>query len=95
MPMSIALAWIAGSDGEEIVVSPLRGLVRSRRRGTGWVVDIVTLRGRRHRITLDKGDIAPNDLGEGITQTLGGDLTVDGIRATGATVGVETRGWPL
>jgi hypothetical protein len=94
-PMPVAFAWLGSGAGDELVISPLNGLVRHRRRGTGWVISVASLRGRRHSLVLDKGIAAANDLGEGIIQTLRGNLTVDGIAAATATVGVETRGWPL
>ena len=94
-PMPVAFAWLGSDAGDELVISPLNGLIRHRRRGTGWAVSVATLGGHRHSLVLDKGIAAANDLGEGITQTLRGNLTVDGIAAAPATVGVETRGWPL
>jgi hypothetical protein len=95
LPFALAFAWIADADGAELVVSGMRGLIRHRRRGSAWEIDLVSLRGRRHRIVVEGGTAAPNDLGEGITQTLLGNLVVDGVSASAATVGVETRGWPF
>jgi hypothetical protein len=95
LPLTLAFVWIARRDGEEMIVSGMRGLVRHRRRGLAWEVDAISLRGRRHRIVIDGGLVAPNDLGEGITQTLFGNLVVDGLPAEAQTVGVETRGWPF
>jgi hypothetical protein len=94
-PMPVAFAWLGSGTGDELVISPLNGLIRHRRRGTGWAVSVVNLRGHRHSLVLDRGMAAANDLGEGITQTLRGNLIVDGIAASPATVGVETRAWPL
>jgi len=50
--------------------------------------------GRQHRITCRAGT-SYNDLGEGIRQTLLGELTLDGSTAIAGTVGIEARGWPL
>jgi hypothetical protein len=93
LPLTFAFLWIARADGDEAIVSGTRGLVRHRRRGARWEIDAISLRGRRHRVVVNGGTVAPNDLGEGITQTLLGSLDVDGLRADEGTVGVETRGW--
>jgi hypothetical protein len=95
LPLTVAFVWIARTGGEELIVSGMRGLVRHRRRGGRWEVDTISLRGRRHRLAIDAGSVAPNDLGEGITQTLLGNLVIDGVPADAGTVGVETRGWPF
>jgi hypothetical protein len=93
IPLTFAFVWISTADRHEAIVSGTRGLVRHRRRGARWEIDAISLRGRRHRIVVDGGTVVPNDLGEGITQTLLGNLEVDGLPADGQTVGVETRGW--
>ena len=83
----------ADRDGARFVISPLTGLVSASVRG-----DEVRLRalspGRSFRISATSPAAGRNDLGEGITQTLVGDLVIDGVRSVGSA-GVETRGWPL
>ena len=41
------------------------------------------------------GSVQANDIGEGIVQTMHGDVSLDGSRAVSGTVGLEARGWPL
>jgi hypothetical protein len=93
IPLTFGFVWISRADRHEVIVSGTRGLVRHRRRGARWEIDAISVRGRRHRLVIDGGTVVPNDLGEGITQTLLGNLDVDGVSADGQTVGVETRGW--
>lgn len=95
LPMPTAYAWTTDGRRPELTISPLTGIVRLRRMGTDSVVDVRRLDGRRHRIVCRVSAAKPNDLGDGIRQTLLGDLTLDGRRAVAGTVGIESRGWPL
>ena len=94
MPSPIAYVWVTDGGRSELTVSPLNGLVRQRRDGDTISIDVGRWNGRRHRITCRAGP-TQNDLGEGIRQTLFGELTLDGRSAVPETVGIETRGWPL
>jgi hypothetical protein len=94
MPMATAYFWTTDGQRPELTISPFTGIIRQRRSGENIVVDVRRLDGRRHRIDCRAaGEI--NDVGEGIHQTLLGDLVLDGRRATAGTVGIESRGWPL
>jgi hypothetical protein len=94
MATPIAYVWITDGRRSELTISPLNGLVRQRRDGGTISIDVRRWNGRRHRITCRAGT-SQNDLGEGIRQTLSGELTLDGVSAVAGAVGVETRGWPL
>jgi len=94
MPTPISYVWITDGGRSELTVSPLNGLVRKRRDGDTIAIDVRRWNGQRHRITCRAGT-SQNDLGEGIRQTLLGELTLDGLSAVAGTVGIETRGWPL
>jgi hypothetical protein len=84
-------AYSADREGARYVISPLTGLVRSGVHG-----DEVGLRavapGRSFQISARSPRATRNDLGQGITQTLLGDVAVDGRMSTGRG-GIETRGW--
>ena len=72
------------------------GVTRSRSRDVpgGIAIDSVRLGGPRHRVVATWGSVLPNDVGEGIVQTMHADAEIDGHHATPATVGLETRAWP-
>ena len=93
MPGPIGLLWTRGGGQEDLVVSPVNGLVRARRLGAGFQLVARRIGGPRHEVVATWGQPSANDLGEGIIQTLHGDCTVDGAPAAAATVGVETRAW--
>jgi hypothetical protein len=95
LPMPTAYAWTTDGGRPELTISPLTGIVRLRRMGTDAVVDVRRLDGRRHRIVCRVGAVPVNDLGDGIRQTILGDLTLDEQRAVAETIGIESRGWPL
>jgi hypothetical protein len=95
VPTEISYVWLCDETGEELIVSPLNGIITTRHVGSSWIVRAVGMRGRRHTIVLDAGTARANDLGESISQTLRGRLSVDGVEAIAGTVGVETRNWQL
>jgi len=95
LPMPTAYAWTTDGMRPELTISPLTGIIRRRRTGTDTVVDVRRLDGRRHRIVCRVSADKLNDLGDGIRQTILGDLTLDEQRAVAETVGIESRGWPL
>ncbi len=95
-PLPLAAAYVWSTDGtrSDMVVSGLNGIVRTRRVPGGFALDSLRLGGPRHRLVATWGPITPNDLGEGIRQTLSADVTIDGVPAVSGTVGLETRDWP-
>ncbi len=91
--MEMGYLYAADPRHARLVISPLNGLV------SGSVHDgVVSLRARgidgEVRVRARTPAAARNDLGEEITQTLLGDLEIDGENSVGIA-GVETRGWPL
>jgi hypothetical protein len=94
LPLAAAYVWTTDGTRQDLVVSPLNGVVRARRIPGGFALDAVRIGGPRHRVVATWGGTPTNDLGEGIRQTLHADLTIDGAAATSGTVGLETRGWP-
>ena len=94
MPLEAAYVWSTDGTRSDLVVSGLNGIVRTRQIPGGFALDSLRLGGPRHRLVATWGPIPPNDLGEGIRQTLSADVTIDGVAAVSGTVGLETRDWP-
>ena len=95
VPAPLPISWLWVSDGRRRteVLSGVNALVRVhpeprrielRSRGLGG----------SHRLVAGWGSAPPNDIGEGIVQTMHGDLELDGFRAVPGTVGLEVRGYP-
>lgn len=93
-PMTLGYLWSTDGERTDLTVSTLNGLVRSRAVPGGIQIDSLRLGGPRHRVVATWGTVLPNDIGEGIVQTMHADAVIDGHRATPATVGLETRAWP-
>ena len=93
-PLAISFLWTTDGLRKEEIVSAVTGIIRARVTETG--VEIAGRRvGRpRHRIVARWGHVQPNDLGEGIFQTMCADLEVDGAAAVPGSVGLEVRGYP-
>jgi hypothetical protein len=94
LPYPIPLGFIWTTDGShpDFVVSTVNGIVRSRATDGGFSITAQRLGGRRHHVTATWGPTPPNDIGDGITQTMHASLTIDGKRAVDGTVGLEARG---
>ena len=92
--MPVSLLWTTDGERHEEVASAVNGILRARITEDGIHIDGQRLGGPRHRVVAKWGDIAPNDLGEGIIQTMHADLTLDGLRSVPRTVGLEVRGYP-
>ena len=75
-------------------MSAVNGIIRARVTESGVNIDGRRLGRPRHRIVATWGEVPPNDLGEGIVQTMHADLAVDGISAVPGSVGLEVRGYP-
>lgn len=93
-PVPLSFLWTADGDRLDLVVSTFNGLVRSRPVEGGIAIDAQRLGRPRHRVAATWGSVQANDIGEGIVQTMHGDVSLDGFRAVRGTVGLETRGWP-
>jgi hypothetical protein len=93
-PIPVSVLWTTDGNRHEEIASAVNGVIRTRVSSAGVVIDGQRLGGRRHRVEASWGDVGPNDLGEGIVQTMLADLTLDGIRAATGTVGLEVRGYP-
>lgn len=95
-PYPVTLGYLWSTDGEraDLTVSTINGLIRCRPLPGGIAIDSVRLGGPRHRVEATWGSVLPNDIGEGIVQTMHADTVIDGHHATPATVGLETRAWP-
>jgi hypothetical protein len=96
LPYPLPASWLWTSDGRrtEAVVSGVNGIIRTRVTAEGVEVSTRSLSGRRHRVTARWGTTRPNDIGEGIVQTMHADLVIDGARAVAKSVGLEVRGYP-
>lgn len=96
VPYPVPLGFVWTSDGEraDFVVSTVNGIVRSRAIDGGIAIVGQRIGGRRHRVQATWGPIAPNDIGDGIIQTMHASLTIDGVDAFEGTVGLEARAWP-
>jgi hypothetical protein len=93
-PVTLGYVWSTDGRRADLTVSTINGLVRAHPIRGGIAIDSVRLGGPRHRIAATWGDVLPNDIGEGILQTMHADVVVDGHRGVPATAGLETRAWP-
>ena len=93
-PVPISILWTTDGLRDEEIASAVNGIIRSRVTENGVTIDGWRLGGPRHRIVATWGEVAPNDLGEGIVQTMHADLTFDEMPAVPGSVGLEVRGYP-
>jgi hypothetical protein len=93
-PIPLSFLWTTDGRRSDLTVSTINGLIRTRPAPGGIAIDAARLGGPRHRVVATWGDAGANDVGEGILQTMLGDVTVDGVRAVSGTTGVEMRAWP-
>jgi hypothetical protein len=93
-PLPVSLLWTIDGDRRRELVSAVNAMVRVRADRSTVSVDARGILGARHRLVASWGDVTPNDIGEGIIQTMHADLTVDGVSANRGTVGLEVRGYP-
>jgi len=93
-PISLGFLWSADRHRSDLTISTINGVVRARPVAGGIAIDTVRIGGPRHHVVATWGDVRPNDIGEGIVQTMHADLTIDGHRANPTSVGLETRAWP-
>jgi hypothetical protein len=93
-PVTVGYLWTTDGERADLTVSTVNGLVTARPVRNGIAIESVRLGGPRHRVVATWGDVVPNDIGEGIVQTMHADLVIDGHRAVQATAGLETRAWP-
>ena len=91
LPFPVGYLWTTDSQGPELTVFPLSGLIRQRRVGDTVMIGALRIDGRRLRVICGAPATAFNDLGEGIRQTLMADLVYDGQRAVPGRVGLEFR----
>lgn len=94
MPMPVSLLWSTDGGRREELVSGVNAVIQTKVVPTAVTIEARGVLGKRHRLVASWGDIEPNDLGEGIVQTMHADLTFDDLRASLGTVGLEVRGYP-
>ena len=92
-PLPIARLWLSDGRHRTEIASGVNALVRVRPEQRRIVLQGRSLRGA-HQLVASWGTVPPNDIGEGILQTMHGDLELDGVRAVPGTVGLEVRGYP-
>ena len=92
MPNGVGYLWWTDGERSHFTLSPVTGLLRHSRNGDGVTINALGIGNGRHRIRASAPPDALNDLGEGIRQTLLGDLEFDGHRAVHGRVGLEFRG---
>jgi hypothetical protein len=93
-PIPVSLLWTIDGDRREELVSAVNAIVRVKSDRSKVAIDARGILGARHRLVASWGDVTPNDVGEGIIQTMHADLSIDGMKATAGTVGLEVRGYP-
>ena len=93
-PLPVSLLWTIDGDRREELVSAVNAVIRVKADRSTVSVEARGILGARHRLVASWGDVTPNDIGEGIIQTMHADLAVDGVQATSGTVGLEVRGYP-
>jgi hypothetical protein len=94
MPLPVSILWTTYLDRREELVHGVNAIIRVRPLARTITVDARGVVGQRHRLMATWTDVAPNDLGEGIIQTMHADLTIDDMQAVPGTVGLEVRGYP-
>jgi hypothetical protein len=94
MPLPVSILWTTERDRREELVHGVNAIIRVRPLADAIAVDARGVLGQRHRLVATWTDVAPNDLGEGIIQTMHADLTIDDMQAVPGTVGLEVRGYP-
>jgi len=94
MPLPVSILWTTDQDRCEELVHGVNAIMRVHPLAGAVTVDARGVVGARHRLVATWADVAPNDLGEGIIQTMHGDLTIDDMQAVPGTVGLEVRGYP-
>jgi hypothetical protein len=94
MPVPVSLLWTIDDGWREELVSGVNAVIQTRVTPTAVTVEARGILGARHRLVANWTDIEPNDLGEGIVQTMHADLTFDDLKAVPGTVGLEVRGYP-
>jgi len=94
IPMPLSILWTTDGTSRERLISGINAVARAKVTATGVSLDALGITGRRHRMLATWGPVAPNDIGEGIIQTMHADLSFDGLRAVPGTVGLEVRGYP-
>lgn len=93
MPTAVSILWTTDSGRREELVGNVNAMIGVRPLASGVTIDARGI-GKRHRLTASWGEVPPNDIGEGIIQTMHGDLTFDDLEAVPGTVGLEVRGYP-
>ena len=93
-PVPVSFLWMTDGSRHEEVVAAVNGTIRAKMTQTGVTIDGRRLSGPRHHVVATWGEVRPNDLGEGIVQTMCADLTLDGVSAVPGSVGLEVRGYP-
>ena len=93
MPTPASLLWTTDVGRREELVGNVNAIIGVKPLASAVTIDARGI-GKRHRLTASWGDVPPNDIGEGIIQTMHGDLTFDDLHAVPGTVGLEVRGYP-
>jgi len=93
-PLPIGYLWSTDGTRSDMTISGVNGLVRARSVSGGIAIDSVGIGRPRHRAIASWGADRPNDIGEGIVQTMRGSVIIDGHRSVPGTVGLEVRAWP-
>ena len=93
-PVTLGYLWSSDGDRSDTTVSTVNGLIRLREVPSGIEIRTTKLGGPRHLVRATWGSPLPNDIGDGIVQTMLGDAVIDGHAATAGTVGFESRAWP-
>jgi hypothetical protein len=94
MPMPVSVLWTIDDGRREELVSGVNAVIVTRVAPTAVTVEARGILGARHRLVASWTEVEPNDLGEGIVQTMHADLMFDGLKAVPGTVGLEVRGYP-
>jgi hypothetical protein len=94
LPLPVSVLWTTDGAHREELVSGVNAIIRVKPLASTITVDARGVLGPRHRLVAAWGEVEPNDLGEGIIQTMHADLALDEIRAVPGTVGLEVRGYP-
>jgi hypothetical protein len=93
-PIPLGFLWSTDGERADLTVSTVNGLVRARPIVGGIAIDSARLGGPRHHVRATWGDVLPNDIGEGIVQTMHADVVIDDHPGVPGTAGLETRAWP-
>jgi hypothetical protein len=80
MPTAVSILWTTDGDRREELVANVNAMIGVKPTASGVTIEARGV-GKRHRLAATWSEVSPNDIGEGIIQTMHGDLRFDDLEA--------------